>query len=206
MSCRLFVLLPVLLLLCFLSVPGVRERFRYFSLPRAVAKKLRVGRVFGRANWFVIRALLAFVRHENGGPSCASGERAGTRRCCLCVVRVYIRERESAESSAGCAHGLVAMAVFVGLCFCYVLSPASTWCLLSYLCRACLVFCLFLPPCFLFCFRARPSWSTRQHHQVKGWIDVTYLSERLRIARGNKGTLFVLQRPPPPPTPASSSP
>lgn len=31
--------------------------------------------------------------------------------------------------------------------------------------------------------------------QVKGWIDVTYLSERLRIARGNKGTLFVLQRP-----------
>ncbi|CAM9426793.1 unnamed protein product [Pylaiella littoralis] len=33
--------------------------------------------------------------------------------------------------------------------------------------------------------------------EVKGWIDVTYLSERLRIARGNKGTLFVLQRPPP---------
>eukprot|EP00752_Nemacystus_decipiens_P010884 g9677.t1 len=41
--------------------------------------------------------------------------------------------------------------------------------------------------------------------EVKGWIDVTYLSERLRIARGNKGTLFVLQRPPPP-APASSSP
>ncbi|CAM9252619.1 unnamed protein product [Laminaria digitata] len=32
--------------------------------------------------------------------------------------------------------------------------------------------------------------------EVKGWIDVTYLSENLRIARGNKGTLFVLQRPP----------
>ncbi|CAM9220883.1 unnamed protein product [Ascophyllum nodosum] len=32
--------------------------------------------------------------------------------------------------------------------------------------------------------------------EVKGWIDVTYLSERLRIARGNKGTLFVLQRAP----------
>mmetsp|Transcript_20801 Transcript_20801/g.26874 ORF Transcript_20801/g.26874 Transcript_20801/m.26874 type:complete len:261 (-) Transcript_20801:227-1009(-) len=27
---------------------------------------------------------------------------------------------------------------------------------------------------------------------VKGWIDITYLSERLRIARGNKGTTFVL--------------
>ena len=36
----------------------------------------------------------------------------------------------------------------------------------------------------------------RQQRQVKGWIDVTYLSERLRIARGNKGTLFVLQRAP----------
>ncbi|CAN0409849.1 unnamed protein product, partial [Hapterophycus canaliculatus] len=41
--------------------------------------------------------------------------------------------------------------------------------------------------------------------QVKGWIDVTYLSERLRIARGNKGTLFVLQRPPSPPCPAPPS-
>jgi len=27
---------------------------------------------------------------------------------------------------------------------------------------------------------------------VKGWIDITYLSPRLRIARGNKGTTFVL--------------
>ncbi|CAJ1896857.1 unnamed protein product [Cylindrotheca closterium] len=27
---------------------------------------------------------------------------------------------------------------------------------------------------------------------VKGWIDVTYLSERVRISRGNKGTTFVL--------------
>ena len=30
--------------------------------------------------------------------------------------------------------------------------------------------------------------------EAKGWIDNTYLSERIRIARGNKGTLFVLQR------------
>ncbi|KAL7573601.1 hypothetical protein ACA910_008735 [Epithemia clementina (nom. ined.)] len=29
---------------------------------------------------------------------------------------------------------------------------------------------------------------------VKGWIDITYLSDRLRIARGNKGTTFVLQK------------
>lgn len=27
---------------------------------------------------------------------------------------------------------------------------------------------------------------------VKGWIDLTYLSERVRISRGNKGTTFVL--------------
>lgn len=27
---------------------------------------------------------------------------------------------------------------------------------------------------------------------VKGWIDITYLSSRLRISRGNKGSLFVL--------------
>jgi len=27
---------------------------------------------------------------------------------------------------------------------------------------------------------------------VKGWIDITYLSERIRISRGNKGTTFVL--------------
>lgn len=29
---------------------------------------------------------------------------------------------------------------------------------------------------------------------VKGWIDITYLSDRLRISRGNKGTTFVLLR------------
>lgn len=27
---------------------------------------------------------------------------------------------------------------------------------------------------------------------VKGWIDITYLSDRLRIARGNKGSTFIL--------------
>lgn len=27
---------------------------------------------------------------------------------------------------------------------------------------------------------------------VKGWIDITYLSDRVRISRGNKGTTFVL--------------
>jgi hypothetical protein len=27
---------------------------------------------------------------------------------------------------------------------------------------------------------------------VKGWIDVTYLSEKMRISRGNKGTVFIL--------------
>jgi len=27
---------------------------------------------------------------------------------------------------------------------------------------------------------------------VKGWIDITYLSDKIRIARGNKGTTFVL--------------
>lgn len=27
---------------------------------------------------------------------------------------------------------------------------------------------------------------------VKGWIDITYLSDRMRISRGNKGTTFVL--------------
>jgi hypothetical protein len=27
---------------------------------------------------------------------------------------------------------------------------------------------------------------------VKGWIDITYMSERLRISRGNKGTTFIL--------------
>jgi hypothetical protein len=29
---------------------------------------------------------------------------------------------------------------------------------------------------------------------VKGWIDITYLSDRIRISRGNKGTTFVLMR------------
>ncbi|KAL3767285.1 hypothetical protein ACHAW5_002088 [Stephanodiscus triporus] len=29
---------------------------------------------------------------------------------------------------------------------------------------------------------------------VKGWIDVTYLSDRVRISRGNKGTTFVLRK------------
>lgn len=29
---------------------------------------------------------------------------------------------------------------------------------------------------------------------VKGWIDITYLSERVRIARGNKGTTFILSK------------
>lgn len=29
---------------------------------------------------------------------------------------------------------------------------------------------------------------------VKGWIDITYLSERIRISRGNKGTTFILQK------------
>lgn len=29
---------------------------------------------------------------------------------------------------------------------------------------------------------------------VKGWIDVTYLSDRIRVSRGNKGTTFVLKK------------
>lgn len=29
---------------------------------------------------------------------------------------------------------------------------------------------------------------------VKGWIDVTYLSDRIRISRGNKGTTFILKK------------
>jgi hypothetical protein len=29
---------------------------------------------------------------------------------------------------------------------------------------------------------------------VKGWIDITFLSDRLRISRGNKGTTFVLAK------------
>jgi PAP_fibrillin len=31
---------------------------------------------------------------------------------------------------------------------------------------------------------------------VKGWIDITFLSDRLRISRGNKGTTFVLVKEP----------
>ena len=30
--------------------------------------------------------------------------------------------------------------------------------------------------------------------EVKGWIDTTYLSPSVRISRGNKGTIFVLQK------------
>jgi hypothetical protein len=29
---------------------------------------------------------------------------------------------------------------------------------------------------------------------VKGWIDITYMSDRMRISRGNKGTTFILLR------------
>jgi len=32
--------------------------------------------------------------------------------------------------------------------------------------------------------------------EAKGWLDITYLSPRVRIARGNKGTLFVLKKEP----------
>jgi hypothetical protein len=31
--------------------------------------------------------------------------------------------------------------------------------------------------------------------QTKGWFATTYLDERLRISRGNKGSVFVLKRP-----------
>ncbi len=30
--------------------------------------------------------------------------------------------------------------------------------------------------------------------EAKGWLDTTYLSERVRISKGNKGTTFVLCR------------
>lgn len=30
--------------------------------------------------------------------------------------------------------------------------------------------------------------------EVKGWLQVTYMSPRLRLSRGNKGTIFVLQK------------
>lgn len=32
--------------------------------------------------------------------------------------------------------------------------------------------------------------------EAKGWLDTTYLSPRVRISRGNKGTCFVLERAP----------
>lgn len=31
--------------------------------------------------------------------------------------------------------------------------------------------------------------------EAKGWLDTTYLSPRVRISRGNKGTTFVLSKP-----------
>lgn len=30
--------------------------------------------------------------------------------------------------------------------------------------------------------------------EAKGWLDTTYLSDDLRISRGNKGTTFILKR------------
>ena len=30
--------------------------------------------------------------------------------------------------------------------------------------------------------------------EAKGWLDTTYLSNQLRISRGNKGTTFILRR------------
>jgi len=30
--------------------------------------------------------------------------------------------------------------------------------------------------------------------EVKGWLDITYLSPNFRVARGNKGTIFILQK------------
>ena len=32
--------------------------------------------------------------------------------------------------------------------------------------------------------------------EAKGWLDITYLSSTVRIARGNKGTLFILKKEP----------
>ena len=31
-------------------------------------------------------------------------------------------------------------------------------------------------------------------NEQKGWLEITYLSNRLRICRGDKGTLFVLRK------------
>ena len=30
--------------------------------------------------------------------------------------------------------------------------------------------------------------------EQKGWLEITYLSNRIRICRGDKGTLFVLRK------------
>ena len=35
---------------------------------------------------------------------------------------------------------------------------------------------------------------TRLKKEQKGWLDITYLSNNLRICRGDKGTLFVLKK------------
>ena len=31
-------------------------------------------------------------------------------------------------------------------------------------------------------------------NEQKGWLEITYLSNRLRICRGDKGTLFILRK------------
>ncbi|NES67491.1 MAG: fibrillin, partial [Okeania sp. SIO2D1] len=33
-----------------------------------------------------------------------------------------------------------------------------------------------------------------QNREQKGWLDITYLDEDLRIGRGNQGNVFVLSR------------
>ena len=35
---------------------------------------------------------------------------------------------------------------------------------------------------------------TQIKREQKGWLDITYLSNNLRICRGDKGTLFLLKR------------
>jgi len=32
------------------------------------------------------------------------------------------------------------------------------------------------------------------YNELLGWLEITYLSNRLRICRGDKGTLFVLRK------------
>ena len=39
-----------------------------------------------------------------------------------------------------------------------------------------------------------PFWNPLFRDAVKGWIDVTYSSKRIRISRGNKGTTFILMK------------